>query len=75
MASNDFENYPWLIEFDKKTDKQKMDIVIQRIKYLESLVGTLSVILVSFICVFIVLAGMSVVFGNVSISSLISLIK
>jgi uncharacterized Tic20 family protein len=75
MANHDLETHPWLNEFDKKSDKQKMDTVINQIKYLESLVGTISIILISFICVFVVLAGMSVVFGSVSISSLISLIK
>ena len=75
MADHDYELYPWLIEFDKKSDKQKMDIVVERVKYLENLIGTVSIILISFICVFVVLAGMSVVFGSVSISSLISLIK
>jgi len=75
MADHDYESYPWLIEFDKKTDKQKMDIIVYQLKHLESLIGTLSVIIMFSICVFIVLFGMSIIGGNINISSLISIIK
>jgi hypothetical protein len=75
MADHDYESYPWLIEFDKKTDKQKMDTVINQLKYLENLVGTVSIILLFSICVFIALMSMSIIGGNINISSLISLIK
>jgi len=75
MADHDLETHPWLNEFDKKSDKQKMDTVINQIKYLESLVGTISVIIMFSICVFIVLFGMSIIGGNINISSLISIIK
>jgi hypothetical protein len=75
MADHDYEAHPWLVDFDKKTDKQKVDTLVSQVKYLESLVGTVSIILVSCICIFFVLAGMSVVGGGINISSLISLIK
>jgi hypothetical protein len=74
MADHDYNSQPWLVGFEKKNDNQKIEVIIERLKYLESLVGTISVILLSSVCLFVVLMAMTVVTGKIDLG-ILSLMK
>jgi hypothetical protein len=75
MADHDYNSHPWLVGFEKKNENQKFEVIIERLKYLESLVGTISVILLGSVCLFVVLMAMSVVTGKIDLGILTSFIK
>jgi hypothetical protein len=72
---HDFAAHPWLVGFEKKTDKDKLATIVEQIKYLENLVGTVSIILLFAGAVVITMMGLSVVTGNFSLSGLMSIFK
>jgi hypothetical protein len=74
MADHDYNSHPWLVGLEKKNDNQKIEVIIERLKYLESLVGTISVILLGSVCLFVVLMAMTVVTGKIDLG-ILSLIK
>jgi hypothetical protein len=74
MADHDYDSHPWLVGFEKKTENQKIEVIIERLKYLESLVGTISVILLGSVCLFVVLMAISVVTGKIDLG-ILSLMK
>ena len=72
---HDFAAHPWLVGFEKKTDKEKLAAVVEQVKYLENLVGTVSVIVIFAGAVVITMMGLSVVTGNFNFSMLTSIFK
>jgi hypothetical protein len=72
---HDFTAHPWLIGFDKKTDKEKLAAIVEQVKYLENLVGTVSIIVLFAGAAVITMMGLSVVTGNFSLSGLMSVFK
>jgi len=74
MADHDYDSHSWLVGFEKKNENQKIEVIIERLKYLENLVGTISVILLGSICLFVVLMAMTVVTGKIDLG-ILSLMK
>jgi hypothetical protein len=72
---HDFAAHPWLVGFEKKTDKDKLATIVEQVKYLENLLGTVSIILLFAGAVVITMMGLSVVTGNFSLSGLMSIFK
>jgi len=75
MAEHDYEAHPWLVGFDKKDNNQKIEALTEQVKYLENLIGTISVILLVSISLFLVLMAISFVTGKVDIGLITSLLK
>jgi hypothetical protein len=75
MAEHDYESHPWLVGFDKKDSNQKIETLTEQVKYLENLIGTISIILLVSISLFLVLMAMSFVTGKVDIGIITSLLK
>jgi hypothetical protein len=75
MAEHDYEAHPWLIGFDKKDNNQKIEALTEQVKYLENLIGTISVILLVTVSLFLVLMVISFVTGKVDIGIITSLLK
>jgi hypothetical protein len=73
--ADDQEIHPWLMDFDKKSEKQKIDVLVNQVKYLESLVGTISVIIVSIVIVTLGLFFILVAFGKIDLGILSSIFK
>lgn len=72
---HDFAAHPWLIGFEKKDDKQKLAAVVEQIKYLENLVGMVSVIVIFAGAVIATMMGLSIVTGSFNFSMLTSVFK
>ena len=68
--AHDYEAHPWLVGFDKKDNNQKIETLTEQVKYLENLVGTISIILLVSVCLFLVSIGM-----KIDISLITSLLK
>ena len=71
MAEHDYEAHPWLVGFDKKDSKQKIETLTEQVKYLENLIGTISIVLLVSVSLFLVLF----VTGKVDIGIITSLLK
>jgi len=63
------DEHPWLNGFEKKHGNEKIDILKKRIKELDNLVGTASVIIVCQLILFLGLIIGLVFSGAVSVSS------
>jgi len=72
---HDFAAHPWLVGFEKKDDKQKIAAIVEQIKYLENLVGIVSVIVLFAGAVIATMMGLSIVTGNFNFSMLTSIFK
>ena len=72
---HDFAAHPWLMGFEKKDDKQKIAAIVEQIKYLENLVGIVSVIVLFAGAVIATMMGLSIVTGNFNFSMLTSIFK
>ena len=72
---HDFAAHPWLMGFEKKDDKQKLAAVVEQIKYLENLIGMVSVIVLFAGAVIATMMGLSIVTGNFNFSMLTSIFK
>jgi hypothetical protein len=72
---HDFAAHPWLVGFEKKTDKEKLATIVEQVKYLENLLGTVSVIVIFAGAIILTMMGLSVVTGNFSLSGLTSIFK
>jgi len=72
---HDFAAHPWLVGFEKKTDKEKLATIVEQVKYLENLLGTVSVIVIFAGAIILTMMGLSVVTGNFSLSGLMSIFK
>jgi len=66
MAEHDYEAHPWLVGFDKKDNNQKIETLTEQVKYLENLVGTISIILLVSVCLFLVSIGMKIDIGLIT---------
>jgi hypothetical protein len=75
MADHDYEAHPWLVGFEKKNDNQKIEVIIERLKYLENLVGTISVILLGSVAIVLVLMIISIFTGKFDLGMLTSIFK
>jgi hypothetical protein len=75
MAEHDYESHPWLVGYDKKNEKQKIDTLTEQVKYLENLVGTISVIIFGLCIVTLGLFLMFVAFGKIDLGIISSLFK
>jgi hypothetical protein len=73
--AHDYEAHPWLVGFDKKDSNQKIETLTEQVKYLENLVGTISVVLLVSVSLFLVLMAISFVTGKVDIGIITSLLK
>jgi len=71
----DFAAHPWLIGFDKKNDKEKLEAMIEQINCLENLIGVVSVIVIIAGAIVITLMGLSIISGSFSLSGLASVFK
>jgi len=72
---HDFAAHPWLMGFEKKDDKQKLAAIVEQIKYLENLVGMISVIVLFAGAVIATMMGLSIVTGGFNFSMLTSIFK
>ena len=72
---HDFAAHPWLVNFDKKTDKEKLTAIVEQIKYLENLVGVVSVIVIFAGAIVVTMMGLSILTGNFSLGGLMSVFK
>ena len=72
---HDFAAHPWLVGFEKKNDKEKLAAVVEQLKYLENLIGTVSIIVMAAGAIALTLMGISVVTGNFNFSMLTSIFK
>ena len=68
VSSEDLEKHPWLENWDKKTDSSKIVVLQEQIMYLENLIGTMSVILISLFVVVGILIFLLIFKGNISIN-------
>lgn len=75
MADHDYNAHPWLIGFDKKDDKQKITAMVEQLKYLENLVGTVSIIVLGSGAVILTLMLISMVTGKFDLGILTSIFK
>ena len=75
QSQHDFATHPWLINFDKKSDKEKILTIVEQLKYLENLIGTISVIMVFSGAILITLMGLSIVTGKFDLGMLTSVLK
>jgi hypothetical protein len=75
MAEHDYESHPWLVGFEKKTDKEKLAAMVEQIKYLENLIGVVSVILIFAGAIVVTLMGLSIVTGKFDLGMLTSVFK
>ena len=75
MAEHDYDAHPWLVGFDKKDDKQKIAAMVEQLKYLENLVGTVSIIVLGSGAVVLTLMVISMVTGKFDIGILTSIFK
>jgi hypothetical protein len=64
--AHDYEAHPWLVGFDKKDNNQKIETLTEQVKYLENLVGTISIILLVSVCLFLVSIGMKIDIGLIT---------
>jgi hypothetical protein len=64
--AHDYEAHPWLVGFDKKDSNQKIETLTEQVKYLENLVGTISIILLVSVCLFLVSIGMKIDIGLIT---------
>jgi len=72
---HDLTAHPWLNGFEKKNDKDKLAAIVEQLKYLENLIGTVSVIVVCGGAIVIVLMGISMVTGKFDLGLLTSIFK
>jgi hypothetical protein len=72
---HDYAAHPWLIGFEKKTDKEKLAAMVEQIKYLENLVGVVSVIVIFAGAIVVTLMGLSLVTGKFDLGMLTSVFK
>lgn len=72
---HNFSVHPWLIGFDKKSDKEKILTIVEQLKYLENLIGTISVIMIFSGAILITLMGLSIVTGKFDLGMLLSVFK
>ena len=75
MVDHDYNAHPWLIGFDKKDDKQKITAMVEQLKYLENLVGTVSIIVLGSGAVILTLMLISMVTGKFDLGILTSIFK
>lgn len=68
VSSEDLEKHPWLKNWDKKADSSKIVVLQEQIMYLENLIGTMSVILISLFVVVGILIFLLIFKGNISIN-------
>jgi len=71
----DFAAHPWLIGFERKNDKEKLAAMVEQIKYLENLVGVVSVIVIFAGAIVVTLMGLSMVTGKFDLGMLTSIFK
>jgi hypothetical protein len=71
----DFAAHPWLIGFEGKNDKEKLEAMIEQINCLENLIGVVSVIVIIAGSIVITLMGLSIISGSFSLSGLASVFK
>lgn len=68
-AKDDLELHPWLKGFEKKSESDKIDILKERIKELDNLLGTASVLIIC-LAFFIVVVIIALFAGSaISLSS------
>jgi hypothetical protein len=72
---HDFSAHPWLVGFEKKDDKQKIASMVEQLKYLENLIGTVSVIVLVSGSVVLTLMVISIVTGKFDLGILTSIFK
>lgn len=72
---HDLEAHPWLLNFDKKNDREKISLIIERLKCLENLVGTISIIVLFSGAAVATLMVISMFAGNFNLGTMISIIK
>jgi hypothetical protein len=72
---HDFAAHPWLVGFERKDDKQKIVAIVEQLKYLENLIGTISVILISSVAIVLVLMIISIFTGKFDLGMLTSIFK
>jgi hypothetical protein len=72
---HDFAAHPWLVGFERKNDKEKLATIVEQVKYLENLLGTVSVIVIFAGAIILTMMGLSVVTGNFNLSGLMSIFK
>lgn len=75
MADHDYEAHPWLIGYEKKNDKQKIDTLVEQIKYLENLIGIVSVIIYGGFIIILGLFLMGIAFGKIDLGILSMIFK
>ena len=72
---HDLAAHPWLIGFEKKTDKEKLATMLEQIKRLENLIGVVSVIVIFAGAIVVTLMGLSMVTGKFDLGMLTSIFK
>jgi len=72
---HDLAAHPWLIGFEKKTDKEKLAAIVDQLKYLENLVGVVSVIVIVAGAVVFTLMFISMFTGKFDLGMLTSIFK
>ena len=72
---HDFAAHPWLVGYEKKNDKEKMIAIVEQLKYLENLIGTVSMIVLAAGAIVLTMMGISIVSGNFSLGGLMSIFK
>jgi hypothetical protein len=72
---HDYTAHPWLVGYEKKNDKQKIDTLTEQVKYLENLIGTISVMIFGFFIVMLGLFLMLTAFGKIDIGIISSIFK
>ena len=68
VSSEDLEKHQWLENWDKKTDSSKIVVLQEQMMYLENLIGTMSVIIISLFVVVGILIFLLIFKGNISIN-------
>jgi hypothetical protein len=72
INSEDIQNHPWLKTWDKIEDKEKIEVLKDRIIEIDDLLGTASIILITLVIILIGTAGVifisGVTGGSVSMS-------
>lgn len=72
---HDLEAHPWLFGFEKKDDKDKLEIVVEQLKHIENLVGTISVIVFTGGVIVLTLMIISLFTGKFDLGLLTSIFK
>jgi hypothetical protein len=72
---HDFDAHPWLVNFEKKNDKEKLTAIVEQLKYLENLIGVVSVIVIVAGAVVFTLMFISMFTGKFDLGMLTSVFK